>query len=198
MLRRTSFAALVLAALAAAAVPAVADPVDDARRAANGIAGHDLPGGGGGTGVRPRSAVVGYITVSHQLGAPRPTFQLAGALAEPSLWTCADNWPAATYTVSCLPGAGVVSEWKCDVLHADISTFSAEGVAHTSLDCDGGATPAEVETAVVSGAGGHDSKWSASPIIVTAFSCTVDAGAGLAAVPDFTGGCGDPGAPELG
>ena len=197
MLRRTSFAALVLAALAAAAVPAVADPVDDARRAANAIVGRDLPPGGG-TGAKPRSAVVGYITVSHQLGASRPTFQVAGALAEPSLWTCADNWPAATYTVSCLPAPGIVSAWKCDVLHADISTFNADGVAHTSLDCDGGATPPEVETAVVSGVGGHDSKWSTSPIFVTAFSCTVDAGAGLAAVPDFTGGCGDPGAPELG
>jgi hypothetical protein len=193
--RKVSFVALAL--VAAVAGPAHADPVDDVRHIVATVVGRDLPPGIILPSNTVHSAVVGYILVSHQQDA-RPTFQLMGALSNPSLWTCADNYPAAPYSVTCLPVSGTVLDWHCDVLHGDISTLSANAVARTVLDCDGGATPPEVETAVVSGTAGHDSKWSPSPVLVTAFSCTVDAGPGAAASPDFTGGCGDPGAPSVG
>jgi hypothetical protein len=192
VLRRISLALAALVAVASVALPAHADPVKDVQNAVNRAVG----GAGTGGGAPPagaRSAVVGYIFISHQtlLGETRPTYTLRGALADNTLWTCHDNWPASgAYTVTCDPVPGTILSWQCDVLHADITGLSATARARTTLDCDGVAPP-EAQTAIVGGTA-HDFVWSPSSVLVSQFSCTIDGGS-LPQSPDYYGGCGDPG-----
>lgn len=152
-----------------------------------------IGGGDGGVGpVRGKSAVVGYIAMesSDTLGLA-PTWQVWGQLSDPTQWACSGSGTASSYTVTCLPTTALLPlTYKCDVLHADISTLSPNSSGRTSLDCDSDGT-AEAATAVVSGLDGN-SVWSVDGRDVTAFTCTVDHAHG-----DWRGGCGDPGAPTV-
>lgn len=151
------------------------------------------PGGGGAGPVRGTSPVVGYIAVTSQesLGLA-PAFSVMGALADPNEWACSGSGTAATYSVTCLPVGSVLPvSYKCDVLHADVSTTSAGSTARTTLDCDNDGT-GEAQAGTVSGAGGHASAWAVDGRAVSAFTCTIDNGRG-----DWTGGCGDPGTVEV-
>ncbi len=196
---RTAVLALAAGAVVAGSVAAYADPVDDVQKAVEDalvvrppVVDHPPVVGGGVTGgTTGRSAVVGYIFVQAS-GDAAPTYTLAGALGDSSLWTCTGGGTSAKYAVTCLPASTAVElTWHCDVLHADVTTSSAQGLAHTSLDCDSDGVP-EAQTATVSGFPGHDSKWSVDTRLVTAFTCRIDGG-GEDARPDWTGGCGDPG-----
>ena len=141
-------------------------------------------------------AVVGYIAIEHEATAGQPlSYQVYGMLSVPSEWSCSDSTLATgAYKVTCVPVVNTSSfvGYRCDVLHADVSTTNATGRARTSLDCDG-QSPAEAQTATVTGVGGHDTVWAASATGVTEFSCTVDGGGTLPRSPDFVAGCGDPG-----
>lgn len=140
------------------------------------------------------STVLGYVFIDHQatVGAPL-TYRLFGAVAAPTEWTCSDSTSTTgAYTVTCTPTPSNFVSWRCDVLHADASTSSSAARMRTILDCNGVA-PAEAQTSAVGGTGGHDTQMALAAASVTAFSCTVDDGAGNAPVPDFAGGCGDPG-----
>jgi hypothetical protein len=195
---RKAVLAVAAGVIVAGTVAAYADPVDDVLQTVNDVA-HVRPPvvdrppvlGGGVTGVSGRSAVVGYIFVQAS-GDAVPTYTLAGALGDADLWACHGGGTSASYTVSCVPASAAVElTWHCDVLHADVSTTSAAGLARTTLDCDSDGV-GEAQTATVSGLPGHDSKWSVDTRLVTAFTCTIDGG-GADAHADWTGGCGDPG-----
>jgi hypothetical protein len=140
------------------------------------------------------AAVLGYIAIHHMGSQGLPlSYELVGALASPDLFSCsASTLPGGAFQVSCTPQATTGVTWRCDVLHADASTASSNGRVRTSLDCNGDASP-EAQTSVVTGAGGHDTKWAPTNVVVTEFSCTVDGGS-LPTSPDFGAGCGDPGA----
>lgn len=195
MLKKMSFvAAMAVAGALLAGAPAYADPGDVVVRPG------PVAGGGGTVAGGVHSAVVGYISIQYlaSQGQTQPSYQLSGALADPTQWTCSDNWPVTPYKVTCVPASSlVVLDWHCDVLHADVRTVSAAARARTTLDCDGGATPPEAQTAIVTGPIGYDFIWSQSNVFVTQFSCTVDGGL-LPAAPDYTAGCGDPGLPTIG
>lgn len=175
----------------------------DVKDPAGGVLDGTNPGGPRGV----RGSVVGYIFVSNlaytqaQALVTEPQVTLSGALADPTLWTCSKPVtfdPTAPYTVSCTPEPNVVLTWDCDVLHADITTHDGNAQARTSMDCTGDMTPeAQTATATGTGVGSHDSVWATADIPVSAFSCTIDNGSGLGPIPRYTGGCGDPGAPEL-
>jgi hypothetical protein len=189
MIRKTTLALAAVAVLACAGT-ALADPVDDVTKkvhtATGGTTGGvgDVVGTGGGRS--GRSAVVGYTVITAN-GDSTPTYSLLGALSDPALWTCSGAGTSATYTVTCLPASAAVDlHWHCDVLHTDASTTSDAGQARATLDCDGDGTP-EAQTDVAH-AFDSKNKWSVDTRLVTAFTCTVDLG-----VPNWTGGCGDPG-----
>lgn len=152
--------------------------------------------GGGDTGVggpvRGTSPVVGYIAIeSSETVGLAPTWQVWGQLADPTQWACAGSGTAASFSVRCVPTVSVLPvAYKCDVLHADISTASPTSSGRTSLDCDSDGTP-EAATDVVSGINGA-SVWSVDGRGVSAFTCTIDHAAG-----DWRGGCGDPGVPTV-
>lgn len=210
VLRSCSVAAATAALVAMSGGAALAvEPVDTVVKTVENETGVNLPGtgvggiggpivagpGGGGIdgigGVRGgRSAVVGYITITYNTatGDDGPSYGLHGALSDPAQWSCAGAGTGASYTVTCLPVALVLPmTYHCDVLHADASTLDDTGSARASLDCDNDGV-AEAETQTVTGAFGHDSKWSVDTRAVTAFRCTVDN-----AAPSYVVGCGDPG-----
>lgn len=198
-------AGLAVAGAVLAGTSASADPITDLTKTVEHTVRVNVPpadtgpvvGGGVGGGVGRgggRSAVVGYISVVwlRSQGQPTPTYTLSGALAVPETWRCSSADAGSSFSVTCVPASTAVElTWHCDVLHADVSTSSAEAAARTSLDCDSDGAP-EAQTATATGIGGHDSKWSVDTRIVSAFTCTIDNPNG-SATPDYIAGCGDPG-----
>jgi hypothetical protein len=173
--------------------PVVVAPGTGVGDTVNKVVGGTNPGGDVRPPVRGTSPVVGYISIasSNAVGIA-PTYQLHGALADPTEWACVGSGTNASYSVKCVPTVAVLPiAYKCDVLHADVNTATAGSTARTTLDCDSDGT-GEVATATVSGVGGWDSKWSVDGRAVTAFTCTIDNAAG-----DWGGGCGDPGVPTV-
>ena len=151
-----------------------------------------------GTGSSP---VVGYIYIQ-QIGAQAtPSHQVYGVLANPSLWTCTAGMVGVGYEVSCVPTSNALNlVWHCDALHADIAVLTpVTSAGHTAMDCNGDGTP-EAQTQYLGGGPNYDFKWALSQIPVSKFTCRVDAlknGIVVPAVPDFRGGCGDPGLVRL-
>lgn len=171
----------------------VGGTVDRALAGTKPVVGGGIGDIGGVGPVRGTGPVVGYITIasSNTVGLA-PTWNVHGALADPTQWACTGAGTATSYSVTCLPTVPVLPlAYKCDVLHADVHTASAGSTARTTLDCDSDGT-GEVATSTVSGATGWDSKWSADGRAVSAFTCTIDNAKG-----DWGGGCGDPGVPTV-
>lgn len=205
-MRRSVLAAALAAATMLTAGATFADPVDDLRQAVAPIAdvgGIDDPAGGGGAPPGGRavfSPVVGYVHIT-TLASTVPVVSLSGDLANPLNWTCtvpATFNPALPYSVTCTPSQNVNLIFECSVLHADITTHDPQAVARTSMDCNGDTVP-EAQSSAYGNLppNNHGFQWAPSNTLVTQFVCTVDNGAGLGAVPRWTAGCGDPGAPHL-
>lgn len=154
------------------------------------------------TGTATANPVVGYIQIKYNAATmPNgPTVVLSGVLRTPA-WSCSQtiwaNDPTAPFTVTCTAvppaGGGPKPVWRCDVLHADATTYSALAKLRTSMYCDGSLV---ARTRTVQGAGGRDFKWGASGTTAnTTVVCVTDNGDDTlpkAAVPDFMAFCGDP------
>lgn len=145
--------------------------------------------------------VVGYIQIKYSLPAMAttgPTVILHGVLRTPA-WRCSQTiWasdPTSPFTVTCTAVSTDVGRpvWRCDVLHADATTYSTDAKLRTSMYCDGSLV---AQTRAVAGVGGRDFRWGASGTTAnTTIVCVTDnAGTPLttAAVPNYMAFCGDP------
>jgi hypothetical protein len=125
------------------------------------------------------------ITWTQPMTAPIVTF--SGVLAA---WSCNQTtWPTAgPFTVTCTPPLAS-GPWECDFLVIGSHGTSPTAAVRTTMACDG--VPA-AQTATINGIGGDRVMALSGLTANTSITCTVDNGAGLMAVPNFSGVCGDP------